>query len=69
MKTIQYAEKKIKVEIEEISNGVFYIRYYFGDYCFDEYLIKGICNIDEHCDFIYKNLVNNEAGLKADDYA
>lgn len=60
MRIIQHAEKKIKVQIEEINNGLFYVMYFFGDYCFDEYLLKGDCNLDEHCDIIYKNLIINE---------
>ncbi|MHC1746766.1 MAG: linear amide C-N hydrolase [Cellulosilyticaceae bacterium] len=30
---------------------------YYGGYCFDEYLFKGACNIDEFCNFVNENLI------------
>lgn len=38
MKIIQNTEKKIRVEIEKVSNRPYYFMNYYGSYCFDDYL-------------------------------
>lgn len=57
MKIIQNKDKKIRVEIEKISNNPFYFMNYYGDYCYDEYLLNGSCNIDEFCKFINVHVI------------
>ncbi|QHQ59571.1 linear amide C-N hydrolase [Anaerocolumna sedimenticola] len=59
MKIIQNTTKKIRVEIEKISNRPFYYMNYSGNYCYDEYLLKGTCNLEEFCTFINENLIFN----------
>lgn len=57
MKVIHNTEKNIRAEIEKISNRPFYFMNYYGNYCYDEYLLKGACNLDEYCNFIDQNLI------------
>lgn len=57
MKVIQNTEKNIRAEIQKISNRPFYFMNYYGNYCYDEYLLKGACNLDEYCNFIDQNLI------------
>lgn len=59
MKIIQNSERKIRAEIEKISNRPFYFMNYYGNYCYDEYLLKGAYNLEEFCTFIDKRLINN----------
>ena len=59
MKIIQDIERKIRVEIEKISNRPFYYMNYYGNYCYDEYLLKGANNLEEYCSFIDSKLINN----------
>lgn len=69
MKIIQDTERKIRVEIEKISNRPFYLMNYCGDYCFDEYLLKGACDLEEFCNFINDNLIiNNEKKINRDKF-
>lgn len=57
MKVIQNTEKNIRAEIQKISNRPFYFMNYYGNYCYDEYLLKGACNLAEYCNFIDQNLI------------
>ncbi len=57
MKVIHNIEKNIRAEIEKISNRPFYFMNYYGNYNYDEYLLKGACNLDEFCNFINQSLI------------
>lgn len=58
MKIIQNTKRKIRVEIEKISNRPFYIMNYYGNYCYDDYLLEGANNLEEFCTFIDERLLN-----------
>ncbi|BCN32306.1 linear amide C-N hydrolase [Anaeromicropila herbilytica] len=60
MKVIYNEDKKIRVEIEKISDRPYYSMQYFGDYCLEKYLKEGSCNIEEFSSFVEKNLISNE---------
>ncbi len=57
MKLIQNIENKIRVEIVKLSDRPFYSMEYHGSYCFNKYLSKGACNIDEFSTFINETLI------------
>lgn len=61
MKIIQNKEKNIRVEVNQISNRPFYSMNYYGDYRFDEYLLKGAGNIDEYCSLIDEILLSDHS--------
>ncbi|WMJ86301.1 hypothetical protein [Anaerocolumna sp. MB42-C2] len=63
MKIIQNTTKNINVEIEKISNRPFYFMNYSGNYCYDEYLLKGASNLEEFSTFISENLIGNSEKL------
>lgn len=63
MKVIYSADKSIRVEIEKESDRPYYSMQYYGDYCIEEYLKEGACNIEEYCNFVDKNLVNKKMNL------
>ena len=69
MKIIQNTTKNINVEIEKISNHPFYFMIYSGNYCYDEYLLKGACNLEEFTTFISENLIgNSEKRINKEDF-
>jgi hypothetical protein len=63
MKVIYSSDKSIRVEIEKVSDRPYFSMQYYGDYCIEEYLKEGACNIEEFCNFIDKNLVNKKMNL------
>ena len=56
MKKIQDSQRNISIEIEKISNCPFYSMNYYGDDCFDEYLLRGAQSLEDYCVFIEKAL-------------
>ncbi|WMJ23003.1 linear amide C-N hydrolase [Paludicola sp. MB14-C6] len=68
MKVVQNINKNIRAEIKRISNSHYYMDY-FGDYEFDEYLSKGVCNIDDYINFVTQRLIfDDKANLKNQDF-
>ncbi|MCI7792170.1 MAG: linear amide C-N hydrolase [Lachnospiraceae bacterium] len=59
MKIIQDSQRDISIEIEKISNRPFYSMNYYGDDCFDEYLLRGARSLDDYCAFIDTALIRN----------
>ena len=57
MKIIHNTENQVRVEIEKVSDRPFYSMEYHGDYYFNKYLSKGVCNLDEFCTFINETLI------------
>lgn len=60
MKILYNEDNNISVEIEKISDRPYYSMQYYGTYCFEKYLKEGSCNIEEFCNFVDKNLINNK---------
>lgn len=60
MKILYNDARTIIVEIEKISDRPYYSMQYYGDYLFEEYLNQGAGNLDEYCDFIFKNLITDQ---------
>lgn len=59
MKKIQDSQRNISIEIEKLSNRPFYSMNYYGDDCFDEYLLRGAHSLEEYCAFIDTALIRN----------
>ena len=59
MKKIQDSQRNISIEIEKISNCPFYSMNYYGDDCFDEYLLRGAQSLEDYCVFIETALILN----------
>ena len=59
MKKIQDSQRNISIEIEKISNCPFYSMNYYGDDCFDEYLLRGAHSLEDYCAFIETALIRN----------
>ena len=57
MKKIQDSQRNIS--IEKISNCPFYSMNYYGDDCFDEYLLRGAQSLEDYCVFIETALILN----------
>ena len=60
MKIIQDSQRNISIEIEKISNRPFYSMSYYGDDCFDEYLLRGAHSLEDYCAFIDTALIRNQ---------
>lgn len=65
MKRIQDSQRNISVEIEKISNRPFYSMRYYGNDCFNEYLLRGANSLEEYCSFIDTALIHNNFGCSA----
>ena len=59
MKTIQDLKRNIRIEIEKLSNRPFYSMHYYGDDCFDKYLLRGAHSLEDYCSFIDTALIQN----------
>ena len=59
MRIIQDSQRKIRLEIEKISNHPFYAMNYYGEDCFEEYLLRGAHSLEDYCSFIDKALIQN----------
>ena len=59
MKKIQDSQRNISIEIEKISNCPFYSMNYYGEDCFDEYLLRGAQSLEDYCVFIETALILN----------
>ncbi len=59
MKTIQDLKRNIRIEIEKLSNRPFYSMHYYGDDCFDKYLLRGAHSLADYCSFIDTALIQN----------
>ena len=59
MKTIQDLNRNIRIEIEKLSNRPFYSMHYYGDDCFDKYLLRGAHSLEDYCSFIDTALIQN----------
>ena len=59
MKTIQDLKRNIRIEIEKLSNRPFYSMHYYGDDCFDKYLLQGAHSLEDYCSFIDTALIQN----------
>ena len=47
LKRIQDSQRNIIIEIEKLSNRPFYFMRYYGDDCFDKYLLRGAHSLEE----------------------
>ena len=59
METIQDLKRNIRIEIEKLSNRPFYSMHYYGDDCFDKYLLRGAHSLEDYCSFIDTALIQN----------
>ena len=59
MKRIQDSQRNIIIEIEKKSNRPFYSMHYYGDDCFDKYLLRGAHSLEDYCSFIDTELIQN----------
>ena len=47
LKRIQDSQRNICIEIEKLSNHPFYSMHYYGDDCFDKYLLRGAHSLED----------------------
>lgn len=59
MKIIRNVNREIRAEIDKISDQPLYSMNYYGNYGYDDYLLKGAINLDEYCAFIDESLVSD----------
>lgn len=59
LKRIQDSQRNIIIEIEKLSNRPFYSMRYYGDDCFDKYLLRGVHSLEDYCSFIDTELIQN----------
>lgn len=52
MTIIGDTQRNISIEIEKLSNHPFYSMNYYGDDCFEEYLLRGAHSMEDYCAFI-----------------
>lgn len=65
MKQIIDLQRNIRIEIEELSDRLFYCMNYFGDDSFEQYLKIGAQSLDEYCALVDRILIhNNEEQMK-----
>ena len=65
MKRIQDSNRNISVEIEKLSNRPFYSMRYYGNDCFDEYLLRGADSLEDYCSFVDTALIHSSFGCGA----
>ena len=69
MKKIQDSQRNISIEIEKLSNRPFYSMRYYGDDCFEEYLLRGAHSLEDYCFFIDTALMQNrEIQIRHNDF-
>ena len=59
MRIIRDTQLDIRIEIEKLSSHPFYSMNYYGDDCFDEYLLRGAQSLEDYCVFIGTALILN----------
>ena len=59
LKRIQDSQRNICIEIEKLSNHPFYSMHYYGDDCFEAYLLRGAHSLEDYCAFIDTALIRN----------
>ena len=57
MRILRDSQRNIIIEIEKISDHPFYTMSYYGDDCFEEYLLIGAHSLEDYCAFIDTVLV------------
>ena len=57
MKMIQDSQRNISIQIEKLSNRPVYSMSYYGDDCFEEYLLRGARSLQDYCSFIDTALI------------
>ena len=63
MRTIKDPQRNIRIEIEKIGSHPFYSMNYYGDDCFEEYLLRGAHSLEDYCAFIDTALIQNRDQL------
>ena len=57
MKMIQDSQRNISIQIEKLSNRPVYSMRYYGDDCFEEYLLRCARSLQDYCSFIDTALI------------
>ena len=59
MKRIVNSRRKIRIDIEKVSDRPFYSMRYSGNDGFDEYIARGAQSLEDYCSFIDNSLIHN----------